>query len=154
VATVDELSDQLAIRDLLAGFADAVNRMAPDMLRALFTDDGEWAVPGFGEPRGHDAIVDFLVGLLVKWDVIFHAIHSGRVQLPLDGDPDRASGQWYISEFGKLLDGTEVRFAGVYHDDYERGTDGVWRFARRRYDGMFTRLGGRLEVRPFPADLA
>ncbi|HZP30997.1 MAG TPA: nuclear transport factor 2 family protein [Acidimicrobiia bacterium] len=149
MASLEELSAQLAIRDLLGAFADAVNRMRPDDLRPLFTDDGEWVVTGFGHPRGHDAIVAFLDDLLVKWAMIFHAIHSGRVTLA----GDRATGEWYISEFGQLRDGTEVRIAGVYHDDYACGGDGRWRFARRRYDGMFSRFGRELKVRPYPADL-
>ena len=149
MASVEELTDQLAIRDLLAGFADAVNRMRPADLRPLFTDDAVWVVTGWGEPRGHDAIEAFLDGLLAKWAMIFHAIHSGHVTL----DGDRARGEWYISEFGQLHDGTEVRIAGVYHDDYARGADGRWRFARRRYDGMFSRFGGELKVTPYPADL-
>jgi uncharacterized protein (TIGR02246 family) len=146
---VAELTDQLAIRDLLAGFAEAVNHMRPEELRALFTDDGEWVVTGWGAPSGHDAIVAFLDDLLVKWAMIFHAIHSGRVEL----DGDRARGEWYISEFGQLHDGTEVRIAGVYHDDYQRGADGRWRFSRRRYDGMFSRFGSNLKVTPYPPDL-
>jgi hypothetical protein len=141
-----DIADQLAIRDLLAEFADAVNRMAPDDLRALFTPEAEWSVTGWGDHRGHDAIVEFLAGLLVRWDVIFHAIHSGRVRL----DGGRAAGRWYISEFGRLKDGTEVRYAGVYHDDYVRTGDG-WQFARRRFDGMFSRHGGEVRVTPFPS---
>jgi uncharacterized protein (TIGR02246 family) len=140
-----DVADQLAIRDLLADFADAVNRMSPDDLRRLFTPDGEWIVTGWGEHRGHDDIVDFLAGLLERWEVIFHALHSGRVRL----EGSRATGRWYLTEFGKLKDGTEVRFAGVYHDEYVRVADG-WRFARRRYDGMFSRIGGELNVTPFP----
>jgi hypothetical protein len=83
--------------------------------------------------------------LLERWSVIFHAVHSGRVHL----DGDRATGRWYISEFGQLRDGTEVRFAGVYHDEYARTGDG-WRFTRRRYDGMFARTGAQVRVTPFP----
>jgi len=146
---VGELADQLAIRDLLAAFADAVNRMRPDELRAIFTDDARWVVTGFGEPQGPDAIAALLDDLLVKWAMIFHAIHSGQVTL----DGDRAQGEWYISEFGQLNDGTEVRIAGVYHDEYVRGDDGRWRFALRRYDGMFSRWGADLKVTPYPADL-
>jgi uncharacterized protein (TIGR02246 family) len=149
MASLGELTDQLAIRDLLAGFAEAVNRMRPDELRALFTEDAQWVVTGWGEPRGHDAIVAFLDDLLVKWAMIFHAVHSGQVRL----DGDHATGEWYISEFGQLNDGTEVRIAGVYHDAYRRGPDGRWRFARRRYDGMFSRFAGVLKVTPYPADL-
>jgi ketosteroid isomerase-like protein len=141
-----DVADQLAIRDLLADFADAVNRMSPDDLRNVFVPDGEWIVTGWGEHCGHDDIVDFLAGLLQRWEMIFHAVHSGRVNL----EGDRATGRWYISEFGRLEDGTEVRFAGVYHDEYVRVAGG-WRFARRRYDGMFARIGDQVTTTPFPS---
>jgi uncharacterized protein (TIGR02246 family) len=144
-----DVTDRLALADLVAAFADAVNRMAPDDLRAVFVPDGLWTVTGWGEHRGADAIVAFLRGLLDRWSVIFHAVHSGRVDL----DGARATGRWYISEFGRLRDGNEVRYAGVYHDDYVRTDDG-WRFARRRYDGMFARTADGLRVTPFPGDLA
>lgn len=141
-----DIADQLAIRDLLADFGDAVNRMVATDAGALFTSDGEWVVSGWGEHRGRDEIVAFLAGLLDRWDVFLHLVHSGRVDL----DGDRATGRWYISEFGRLKDGTEVKFAGVYRDDYVRGDSG-WRFARRRYDSMFRRRGVDLEVTPFPS---
>jgi hypothetical protein len=143
-----DVADELALRDLVAAFADVVNRMTPEELRNVFTPDGEWLVTGWGEHRGHDAVVAFLAGLLERWSVIFHAVHSGRIELARD----RARGRWYISEFGQLRDGTEVRFAGVYHDDYVRTRDG-WRFARRRYDGMFARTGDGVRVTPFPGDV-
>lgn len=144
-----DVADELAVRDLVAGFADVVNRMAPEEMRDVFAPDGELVVTGWGEHRGHDAIVAFLNGLLERWSLIFHAVHSGRLSL----DGNRATGRWYISEFGQLRDGTEVRFAGVYHDEYARTGDG-WRFTRRRYDGMFSRTGDGVRVTPFPAGLA
>ena len=141
-----DIADQLALRDLLAEFTDAVNRMAPGDVGTLFTRDGEWIVSGWGSYRGPDDIVTFLSGLLERWEVFLHVVHTGRVWL----DGSRATGRWYISEFGQLKDGTEVKFAGVYHDDYVR-SDGGWRFARRRYDSMFRRRGSELEVSPFPS---
>jgi hypothetical protein len=143
-----DVADRLALHDLVAAFADVVNRMAPGDLSDVFTPDGVWTVTGWGEHRGEDAIVAFLTGLLERWSVIFHAVHSGRVDLA----GDRAQGRWYISEFGRLRDGTEVRFAGVDHDGYVRTADG-WRFASRRYDGMFARTGEGLGVTPFPDGL-
>ena len=94
------------------------------------------------------AVEAFLAGLLGHWDTIVHALLSGRVALD-PADPDRARGRWYISEFGLRTDGTEVFFAGVYHDEYVQ-RDGTWYFDRRRYDSMFRRVGGEVTTSPFP----
>lgn len=119
-------------------YADAVTRQDVGSVARLFTADGEWIVAGYGDHRGHEAIAAFLAGLLEGWDVIVHALLSGRIH-PAGADrpdPDRATGRWYISEFGRRADGTEVFFAGVYDDDYVLDA-GVWRFARRRYGSLF-----------------
>ena len=36
------------------------------------------------------------------------------------------------------------------HDEYVRVAGG-WRFARRRYDGMFARIGDQVTTTPFPS---
>ena len=58
----------------------------------------------------------------------------------------RAKGRWYITEHGKMEDGTALLTLGVYHDEYTRGAEG-WRFQRRRFDllqlaGLEERLRG------------
>lgn len=146
----DPVAEELALRNLVARYADAVTRMDSNAVADLFTADGEWIVSGHGEPRGHDEIVAFLDGLLANWDGIVHALLSGVIHL----DPashDRASGRWYISEFGRLQGGDEVFFAGVYHDTYVKD-DGIWRFARREYHSLFRRAGGTVATSPFPTD--
>lgn len=144
----DPVVAELAIRDLVHRYADAVCRMDVDAVAACFVPDGVWTVTGHGEPRGRAEIAGFLGGLLEGWSVIVHALLSGRVEL---GEPgaDTATGRWYISEFGLRPDGTELRFAGVYHDVYASGPDG-WRFRRRRYDSMFRAVGTEVAGSPFP----
>jgi hypothetical protein len=142
------LADNLAIRDLLAEYADAVTRMSPEDLRGVFTDDAAWEVTGYGEHYGHDAIVAFLGGLLTHWQGIVHIVHHGRVHFD---DADNATGCWIISEQG-VLDGEGVRFTGVYHDRYTRAGGG-WRFSHRRYDGLVTTRASGTTVRPWPADV-
>ena len=144
----DRVADELALRDLVSRYADAVSRMDAEALRDLFTPDGEWIVTGHGEPRGHDEIVAFLNGLLANWNGIVHALLSGTVMLDTT-DPFRATGRWYISEFGQMQNGDEVLFAGVYHDEYTRDAGG-WRFARRRYNSLYRRAGGTVATTPFP----
>lgn len=146
----DPVIEELALRDLVARYADAVSRQDSAAVAECFAPDGVWQVAGYGEPRGRDEIVAFLDGLLGSWDVIVHALLSGRVHLD-PTDHHRAAGRWYISEFGRRTDGTEVFFAGVYHDEYVRDA-GLWRFGRRRYDSMFRRVGDQLTTSPFPAD--
>ncbi len=136
------------VRDLVAHYADAVTRQAADEVSLLFSPDGVWTVTGYGTHEGRDAVRGFLAGLLEHWDTIVHALLSGRVALDPE-DPTRARGRWYISEFGVRTDGTEVFFAGVYHDEYV-ARDGTWYFARRRYDSMFRRIGTEVSTSPFP----
>jgi hypothetical protein len=145
-----DLLAERAIRDLLADFADCITRKATGEVRRLFTADGTWDVTGWGTHTGHDAVFAFIDGILGQWESIVHCTHSGRIVL----GPDRttATGRWIISEFG-TKDGAEVRFAGVYHDRYVL-VDGAWRFALRRFDGMFSRIAGSVAtVQPFPAEL-
>lgn len=144
----DPVATELAVRDLVHRYADAVCRMDVDAVAACFVDDSVWTVTGYGEPRGRAEIADFLRGLLGGWSVIVHALLSGRVAVD-DPEPGRATGRWYISEFGLRADGTEVRFAGVYHDVYVRDGDG-WRFRSRRYDSMFRAVGTEVAGSPFP----
>ncbi|MFM8303397.1 MAG: nuclear transport factor 2 family protein [Actinomycetota bacterium] len=146
----DDPVTRLEVHDLLHRYADAVCRKASPEVAALFTGDGVWKVGGYGEPTGPAEITAFLDGLLEQWDTIVHALLSYRVHLDAS-DPDRATGRCYISEFGRRTDGTEVLFAGVYHDEYRREA-GEWRFARRRYDSMFRRVGDDLSTSPFPPD--
>jgi ketosteroid isomerase-like protein len=144
----DPVAEELALRNLVARYADAISRQDSGTVAELFTADGEWVVTGHGEPRGHDEIVAFLDGLLTNWNGIVHALLSGRIHLD-PADHDRASGRWYISEFGQLQSGDDVFFAGVYHDVYVRDA-GLWRFARRQYNSLFRRTGDTVVTTPFP----
>jgi hypothetical protein len=55
--------------------------------------------------------------------------HPGTIEL----DGDDAAGRAHVSEFGRMREGrSELNYA-VYHDRYERTTEG-WRFAGRVYE--------------------
>jgi ketosteroid isomerase-like protein len=144
----DLVGEELALRNLVARYADAVTRKDSGGVAALLVPDGEWIVAGHGEPRGHAEIRAFLDGLLANWNGIVHALLSGQIHLDAR-DHDRATGRWYISEFGQLTNGDEVFFAGVYHDTYARD-EGLWRFARREYHSLFRRTGAGVATSPFP----
>src|SRR5690606_30540131 len=110
-------ADQTEIRDLTARFTDAVNRRAPEELAALFTEQGEWHVPGVPAATGREAIAAVLATLLDGFPHLIQLTHSGHV----DVSGDTATATWYITESG---------FPGAYAADRARPADG-WRFARR-----------------------
>jgi hypothetical protein len=143
---LNRVIDELAVRDLVARFADAVNHQDPQAIRELFVPDGEFAVAGWTSLRGAGEVVNFLSGVISHWDVIFQAVHPGRVFLA----GDTARGEWYITEYGRYRDGQETFLGGLYSDDYLRTPEG-WRFARRGFRGMFRRqtpAPDGLQVRP------
>lgn len=147
----DPVTEELALRDLVHRSADAVSRQDSQAVADCFTADGTWDVRGHGTSQGRIEIAAFFDGLVDGWDTIVHALLSGRVHL----DPTnhaRATGRWYIAEFGQRADGTEVYFSGVYHDEYVRDA-GLWRFGRRRYDSLFRRVGDTVTTSPFPEDV-
>jgi hypothetical protein len=49
------------------------------------------------------------------------------------GPQDTAVGRAYIAEFGRMRDGSSHLNYSVYHDRYERTSDG-WKFAERVYE--------------------
>ena len=55
--------------------------------------------------------------------------HPGTIQL----EGDTAVGRAYIAEFGRMRDGSSHLNYSVYHDRYQRTSDG-WRFTERVYE--------------------
>lgn len=143
-----EISDRLEIQDLVAAFADAVNRRNPRLVSARCHPDVTFTVPGWADLQGVEPMVQFLSQILGHWEVILHSITSGHVSV----DGDAATGGWYITEYGRR-DGDEVYLAGLYRDDYVR-MDGRWLFKGRSFQSMFYRsrpAGPELDVHvPLP----
>jgi hypothetical protein len=77
--------------------------------------------------RGRDAILAHYQRLVsgVRW-VIQHA-NNGIVEL----DGDVARGRWQIVEYLQSASGGGGVNIARYRDDYARGADRKWRFARR-----------------------
>ena len=55
--------------------------------------------------------------------------HPGAITL----DGDTASGRAYISEIGRLHDGTSIYNYALFHDQYRRTPDG-WKFSERVFE--------------------
>lgn len=147
----DPVADELAIRDLVNRHAAATCRRDPVGVAGNFLADGVWESERLGRVRGREEMSAFFSGLLDGWNLLLQGLLSGHVDLdPVE--PDRATGCWYIWEFGQSADGTDFVASGIYDDEYVRDS-GRWWFARRRYGPLLRRTGEEVVISPFPADV-
>lgn len=132
---LQRIYDELAIRDLAARFTDAVNRNDPSALGALFTEDGEWVVPGMETTTGPEAASARIAQLRSTFVNLLQLLYSGHVDLEGDTDGKTATATWYLAE--QASDGENAfAFTGVYRDLLRRTDDG-WRFARREFAFLY-----------------
>ncbi len=127
----DTLADELAIRALVARYADAVNRANAEDWGATWAETGEWHLMGH-VVRGRAPLVEFWRAAMSQFRWVLQLVHTGEIELA--GDRGRA--RWYLSEVGESTAGDRLFTVGVYHDDYTRTAEG-WRFARRRFAALY-----------------
>lgn len=130
---VQALTDRIEIDALRGEFTDAAMWRDYDRFAALFTEDGVWRIPDGGICfTGRDAIRAGIERLQHAWEFFVQNVCSGTVLV----EGDTAAGRSYVSEFGRMRDGTSLSNHAVYHDRYRRTADG-WRFARRVYEVIY-----------------
>lgn len=119
---------QLAIRELVEAYNDAVMRFDAQDWSATWTEDAVWVLPGVGETRGREAIRE--VWSLAMDELEFVGFFASAGPLRVDGD--RGSGRWYQQEFLHYKNGVKRAITGRYDDEYQR-SEGRWLFRRRNY---------------------
>lgn len=93
LARLQALEDQEAIRNLIAHYGPLADSGDADGVAALWTEDGVYAVDGFGESRGRAAIAALITGdthQRLMADGCAHLL--GPVAITLDGDCATATG--------------------------------------------------------------
>lgn len=126
-----QIGDELAIRDLVARYADAVVRRDAEAWAATWAEDGEWHI--FGQPtRGRDEVVALWKTLMGTLSFVLQVPSSGIVRI----EGTRGTGRWHITEYGKGNDGAGTLTLGTYQDEYCRIGD-LWRFRLRRFDALY-----------------
>ncbi|QYX75199.1 nuclear transport factor 2 family protein [Streptomyces akebiae] len=122
--------DRFEIEELRAEITDAVMMRDFDRVSSLFTPDGALRWPHIDkEFVGREAIragIEWGQGL---WEFFVQNSHPGVVRL----DGDTAVGRVHVQEFGRMRDGGSHLNHAVYHDSYQRTSDG-WRFSERVYE--------------------
>ena len=156
---MSETDDYVALRRLQSAYADVVTRRAWPELLELFLPDALVEVDTrhdevlrFERP---EALGDFIGDSLERFDFFEFVVLNTRIELPVNGDGDRADGRVYMCELRTDRDtGRWNNAFGVYHDRYRR-LDGRWWFEHRRYHTL-GRTGAErdLDVFEFPHHLS
>jgi hypothetical protein len=140
--TVDaDVTDRLAIQDLIARYAVVVDSRDYDALDDLFTADARIDFTAFGGPDGTPAeIKTFLAANLGTFSRTQHMM--GLPLIKLDGE--RASARTSCNNPMVLLDAdgsTKVWLIGLWYDDSLVRTADGWRFAARRQERCYSVVG-------------
>jgi ketosteroid isomerase-like protein len=124
------IADRVEIEALRGEFTDAAMMRDYDRAASLFTPDGAVRMPNVPvELVGRDEIRGWGDRVPAFVDYLVQTTHPGLIQL----DGDTATGRAYMSELIHLRDGrSELNYA-IYHDRYQRTTDG-WKFTERVYE--------------------
>lgn len=126
------MNDDQSIRDLVARYADAVNRRDEQAWRDTWASDGEWILGGQAT-RGRDAVVGLWARLMGSLPFVVQLVHSGTVAV----DAESATGRWYLTELMKTADGAGRLSVAVYRDTYAR-IGGNWCFTSRQHDPLYS----------------
>ncbi len=124
---MNNIEDEIGLRNLMARYVDAVNRHDEHAWIATWAPDGAWNLFG-SEIRGRDAILatwrqamaGFEFALLLPSSCLF------------DVSGDSASGHWYLHEYNRDHHGNATAMISRYSDTYTK-RDGQWLFQTRAY---------------------
>ena len=126
------VEDELAIRALVARYADAVCRRDPDAWAATWAEECCWDLGGGRVANGRAEVAELWRTAIAKYTWVGQVVTTGLVDL--DGDSGR--GSWYLIEFNTRADGDGRLHLGHYDDAYVRTAEG-WRFAARTMHMMY-----------------
>ena len=124
------IADRVEIEALRGEFTDSAMMGDYDRAASLFTPDGALRMPNIpAELIGQDQLRAWGERVPNFVEFLIQNTHPGIIQL----DGDTATGRAYMSEIGRLLDGTSELNYAIYHDRYQRTADG-WKFTERVYE--------------------
>lgn len=131
------LEDELEIRQLVALYADAVNRVDKDQWAQTWAEDSAWSLPGLGAVAGKENIVNLWQQAMGGLEFVVQLVFQGTVFI----DGDTATGRWYLCEHLRPAGSTGGRYnVGTYADEYTK-VDGSWRFSKRDYHILYNDEG-------------
>lgn len=133
---MDDIRAELAARNLIGRYADAIHRRDPADWGATWAEGAKWYLPTLEEPtkhmmiEGRQAIVGAWEYAMKGFPVVNHMVHSGYI------NAREMTGRWYLSEYLHTADGNAMRIFGMYDDIYDI-SDGKILFGQRKFSILY-----------------
>ena len=128
---MSDLEDDIALRNLMATYTDAVNRFDADQWISTWADDASWNL--LGNPvEGKDNILGLWLQMMNSFE--FALMIPSTCKFDIDGDT--ASGHWYLHEYSRDKEGNCTTILSRYLDEYIK-IDGQWKFKSRVYNFIY-----------------
>lgn len=125
------LEDELALRNLMARYVDAVHRRDADAWAATWDDNSTWNLMG-SDVIGREAIVGLWQQMMSGFEFALMLPSSSLFSI----DGEQASGHWYLQEFTRDLEGKSTSIVSRYVDTYSK-RDGQWLYQSRHYGFIY-----------------
>jgi ketosteroid isomerase-like protein len=124
--------DELAVRNLVARYCDAVCRRDATAWAATWAPDCAWDLGGGRVVIGREAALELWTSAISRYPWVAQLAPTGIVEVT--GDTGR--GSWWVLELNHLPDGAGALHLGHYDDEYRRTEQG-WQFASRRFTMVY-----------------
>jgi ketosteroid isomerase-like protein len=129
--TMNTIEDELALRNLMGRYTDAVNRRDADAWIATWAEDGVWNL--LGSPvTGRNDILALWLQMMGGFEFALMLPSSGV----FDINGDHASGHWYLHEYTRDHEGNTSTMVSRYLDTYVKQGD-QWLFQLREYSFIY-----------------
>ena len=123
--------DELALHNLSATYADAVNRMDSDSWINCWAKDASWRLMG-NTANGRDNILALWQQMMAGLEHVLMLPSSGAVNI----NGNTATGHWYLQEVTRDKTGKAATVISRYADSY-RKIDDHWYFQTREHQLMY-----------------
>jgi ketosteroid isomerase-like protein len=128
---MNPLEDELALRNLMGRYADAVNRVDAEAWIGTWAEDAIWNL--LGNPvSGRDNILALWKQMMSSFE--FALMLPGSCLFEVDGNT--ATGHWYLHEYTRDPEGNASTILSRYVDTYVK-QDGQWLYQSRDYGFIY-----------------
>lgn len=123
--------DRIAIADVVARYADAVNAHDDLAWGATWAEECTWDLGPGRVLHGRDEVVRFWQAAMASFESVMQVAGHGHAREEGGG----AVGSWTLIEVNRR-DGANRIVLGMYRDRYVR-REGSWLFAERRFTAIY-----------------
>lgn len=123
--------DRIAIADIVARYADAVNANDAIAWAATWAEECTWEAGPGRVLHGRDEVTEFWQAAMASFESVVQVVGHGHAREEGSG----AAGSWTLIEVNRR-DGANGIVLGNYRDRYVRG-EGSWLFAERRFTAIY-----------------